>query len=147
MPAERLSMRKVREVLRLDGSSRSRMRDRLPGARHLARGGLGMRGGLPRQDLTTVSGALFPCPKFGDKKGCQMPFSKHLMDPARIEAMRAAFRKVCDALMLRCDVEDPMMEVIVAKIVALAEAGEHDANRLSELVLYDIADDGLAAAE
>jgi hypothetical protein len=94
-----------------------------------------------------VSAALSPCPKFGDEEGCQILFSKHLMEPAHIEAMRAAFRNVCDALMLRCDVDDPMMEVIVAKIVALAEAGEHDANRLSELVLYDIADDGLAAAE
>jgi hypothetical protein len=50
-----------------------------------------------------------------------MPFSKHLIDPAHIEAMRAAFRNVCDALMLKCDVGDPMTEVIVAKIVALAE--------------------------
>jgi hypothetical protein len=40
-----------------------------------------------------------------------------------------------------------MMEVIVTKIVALAEAGEHDAQRLTELVLNDLADDGLAAAE
>jgi hypothetical protein len=39
-----------------------------------------------------------------------------------------------------------MTEVIVAKIVALAEAGERDAIRLSELVLNDLADDGLAAA-
>jgi hypothetical protein len=35
----------------------------------------------------------------------------------------------------------------VTKIVALAEAGEHDAQRLTELVLNDLADDGLAAAE
>ena len=76
-----------------------------------------------------------------------MPFSNHLIDPAHIEAMRAAFRNVCDALMLKCDVGDPMTEVIAAKIVALAEAGERDANRLSELVLYDLADDGMAAAE
>jgi hypothetical protein len=76
-----------------------------------------------------------------------MPFSKHQIDPAHIEAMRAAFRKVCDALLLKCDRDDPMMEVIVTKIVALAEAGEHDAQRLTELVLNDLADDGLAAAE
>jgi hypothetical protein len=76
-----------------------------------------------------------------------MPFSKHQIDPAHIEATRAAFRKVCDALLLKCDRDDPMMEVIVTKIVALAEAGEHDAQRLTELVLNDLADDGLAAAE
>jgi hypothetical protein len=75
-----------------------------------------------------------------------MPFGKHHVDPAHIEAMRSAFHKVCDALMLRCDVDDPMTEIIVTKIVALAKAGEHDANRLAELVLNDLADDDLAAA-
>ena len=57
------------------------------------------------------------------------------IDPTHIEAMRAAFKKVCDTLLLKCDVDDPMTETIVAKIVALAEAGEHDADRLAELVL------------
>jgi hypothetical protein len=74
-----------------------------------------------------------------------MPFSKHQIDPTHIEAMRAAFKKVCDTLLLKCDVDDPMTEIIVAKIVALAEAGEHDADRLAELVLNDLVDDGLAA--
>jgi hypothetical protein len=60
--------------------------------------------------------------------------------------MRSAFRKVCDALLLRCDRDDPMTEIIASKIVALGKAGEHDANRLVELVLNDLADDGLAAA-
>jgi hypothetical protein len=76
-----------------------------------------------------------------------MPFSQHHIDPARIEAMRAAFRKVCDALLLKCDRDDPMTEVIVNKIVAFANEGERDANRLADLVLNDLADDGLAAAE
>jgi hypothetical protein len=49
--------------------------------------------------------------------------------------------------MASCDRDDPMTEVIVTKIVELAEAGEHDAHRLAELVLNDLADDGLAAAE
>jgi hypothetical protein len=40
-----------------------------------------------------------------------MFFSKHQIDPAHIEAMRAAFRKVCDALLLKCDRDDPMTEV------------------------------------
>jgi hypothetical protein len=75
-----------------------------------------------------------------------MPFGKHHIDPAQIEAMRSAFHKVCDALMLRCDGDDPMTEIIITKIVALAKAGEHDASRLVELVLNDLADDGLAAA-
>jgi hypothetical protein len=75
-----------------------------------------------------------------------MPFGKHQVDPLHIEAMRSAFKHVCDALLLRCDVDDPMTEIIASKIVALAKAGEHDANRLAELVLNDLADDGLAAA-
>jgi hypothetical protein len=75
-----------------------------------------------------------------------MPFSKHQIDPSHIEAMRSAFQKACDALLLKCDVDDPMTEIIVNKIVALAKAGEHDANRLAELVLNDLIDDGQAAA-
>jgi hypothetical protein len=73
-------------------------------------------------------------------------FREAPFDPAQIEAMRSAFHKVCDALMLRCDGDDPMTEIIVTKIVALAKAGEHDASRLVELVLNDLADDGLPAA-
>jgi hypothetical protein len=74
-----------------------------------------------------------------------MPFGKHHVDPAQIEAMRSAFHKVCDAMTLRCDGDDPMTEFIVNRIVALAK-GEHDASRLAELVLNDLADDGLPAA-
>jgi hypothetical protein len=80
------------------------------------------------------------------RKVTPMPFSKHQIDPAHIEAMRSAFQKACDALLLKCDVDDPMTEIIVNKIVALAKAGEHDANRLAELVLNDLIDDGQAAA-
>ena len=69
-----------------------------------------------------------------------MPFSKHYVDPLHIEAMRAAFYKVCDALLLNGDVDDPMTEVVVEKIVALAKAGEHDADRLAEHVLNDLRD-------
>jgi hypothetical protein len=71
----------------------------------------------------------------------QMPFSKYI-EHEHIEAMRAAFHKVCDALLLNGDVDDPVIEVLVNKIVALA-AGEHDADRLAEHVLNDLIDDGL----
>jgi hypothetical protein len=73
-----------------------------------------------------------------------MPFSKHVPEPEHIEAMRAAFHKVCDALLLKCDVDDPMTEIIANKIVALSNAGEHGADHLAELVLNDLADDGQA---
>jgi hypothetical protein len=56
-----------------------------------------------------------------------MPFSKYQFEPEQMEAMRAAFNKVCTTLLLRCDAGDPMTDVIVTKVVALAHAGEHDA--------------------
>ena len=71
-----------------------------------------------------------------------MPFSKYI-DHEHMEAMRAAFYKVCDALLLDGDVDDPMTEVVVNKIVALAKAGEHDVDRLAEYVLNDLIDDDL----
>jgi hypothetical protein len=71
-----------------------------------------------------------------------MPFSKYI-EHEHIEAMRAAFHKTCDALLLNGDVDDPITEVVVNKIVALAKAGEHDAERLAEHVLNDLIDDGL----
>ena len=71
-----------------------------------------------------------------------MPFSQYHVDPAHIEAMHSAFHKVCEALLLKCDKEDPMTEVIVSKIVAAAKAGEHDTHRLAAQVLNDLIDDG-----
>jgi hypothetical protein len=73
----------------------------------------------------------------------QMPFSKYYIEHEHIEAMRAAFYKVCDALLLNGDVDDPMTEVVVEKIVALAKAGEHDADRLAGHVLNDLIVDDL----
>ena len=58
--------------------------------------------------------------------GRAMPFSKHDIDPEHIEAMRAAFHRVCDALQLNCHADDPMTEIVVMKIVELAKAGERD---------------------
>jgi hypothetical protein len=55
--------------------------------------------------------------------------------------MRSAFDKVCDALLLNGDVDDPITEVVVNKIVALVKAGEHDADRLAEHILNDLVDD------
>src|SRR5436190_14141223 len=55
-----------------------------------------------------------------------MPFSKHYIEHEHIETMRTAFYKVCDALLLKGEVDDPITEFVVNKIVALANAGEHD---------------------
>jgi hypothetical protein len=67
--------------------------------------------------------------------GEAMPFSKFDVDPRHIEAMRAAFRRVCDLLELECGRDDPMTELVVMKIVEVAKAGELDPERLSIEVL------------
>jgi hypothetical protein len=64
-----------------------------------------------------------------------MPFSNYYI--------RSACYTVGDALLLKGDVDDPMTEIIVNKIVDLVMAGaSNDADRLAELVLSDLADDG-----
>ena len=70
-----------------------------------------------------------------------MPFAQHQADLALMKAMRTAFHKVCDELLLKCDKDDPMTDIIVNKIVSLAKTGEHDADRLVAHVLNDLADD------
>jgi hypothetical protein len=68
-------------------------------------------------------------------KSLVMPFSKYDVPSAQIEAMRAAFNQVCEALQLNCGVEDPATEIVVLKIVELAKAGEVDPERLCAGVL------------
>jgi hypothetical protein len=57
-----------------------------------------------------------------------MPFSKYdlSVDPELVEAMRAAFYRVCDILQISGDRDDPLTEVVVTKIVELAKAGERE---------------------
>jgi hypothetical protein len=55
-----------------------------------------------------------------------MPFARYDVDPEMMEAMRAAFYRVCDILLLSGDREDPLTEIVVLKIVELAKAGERD---------------------
>jgi hypothetical protein len=58
--------------------------------------------------------------------GAAMPFSRYDVDPEMMEAMRAAFYRVCDILLLSGDREDQLTEIVVLKIVELAKAGERD---------------------
>jgi hypothetical protein len=67
-----------------------------------------------------------------------VPFSKYEVDPERIEAMRAAFHRVCDALQLTGDRDDPITEVVAMKIYALANSGELDPERLCAAVLASL---------
>jgi hypothetical protein len=70
--------------------------------------------------------------------GETMPFSKFDVDPEHIEAMRAAFHRVCDILQLKCDAGDPTTEIVVMKIVELAKTGELDPERLCIGVLAEL---------
>jgi hypothetical protein len=68
-----------------------------------------------------------------------MPFSRYkIADADLMEAMRAAFYRVCEVLQLSCDREDPMTEVVVTKIVELAKAGERDPEVLCFAVLAEL---------
>jgi hypothetical protein len=67
-----------------------------------------------------------------------MPFRNYSASPDLMEAMRAAFYRVCDVLQLSCDREDPLTEVIVTKIVELAKAGERDPDILCFTVLAEL---------
>ena len=55
-----------------------------------------------------------------------------------MQAMRAAFYRVCEVLQLSCDREDPLTEVVVTKIVELAKAGECDPEILCFTVLAEL---------
>jgi hypothetical protein len=55
-----------------------------------------------------------------------------------MEAMRAAFYRICEVLQLSCDREDPLTEVVILKIVELAKAGERDPEKLCNKVLADL---------
>jgi hypothetical protein len=70
--------------------------------------------------------------------GSTMPFSTYNVEPSLMEAMRAAFYRVCDVLQLSCDREDPLTEIVVTKIVELAKAGERDPEILSFAVLAEL---------
>jgi hypothetical protein len=67
-----------------------------------------------------------------------MPFSKYTCEPDLMEAMRAAFYRVCDVLQLSCDREDPLTDVVVTKIVELAKKGERDPEILCFTVLAEL---------
>ena len=70
-----------------------------------------------------------------------MPFSKHQVDPAHIDTMRSVLHKVCDALHLKGEKDDPITEIIADRIIFLWRAGEHDPDRMVSRILNDLADD------
>jgi hypothetical protein len=65
-------------------------------------------------------------------------FSKVMIDPSHLPAMRAAFDRVCATLGLNCE-RDPLADLVLMFIVSHAQEGELDPNRLCELTLHDLA--------
>jgi len=58
----------------------------------------------------------------------------HIFKPEVIQAMSFAFSNACKSLKL-VDKTDPLTKLVAAKIIELAESGEHDPGRLCAGVL------------
>jgi hypothetical protein len=67
-----------------------------------------------------------------------MRFTSYTVDTDKIEAMRAAFHRVCDVLQLDGDADDLMTEVIAMKIMELAKGDMLDPERLCISVLAEL---------
>jgi hypothetical protein len=66
-----------------------------------------------------------------------MPFSKVMIDPSHLPAMRSAFEKICHTLGLR-EADDLLTDLVVMFVIGHAQAGESDPDRLCELTLCDL---------
>jgi hypothetical protein len=78
----------------------------------------------PGAEEPTRAVDVLPAENMNVPLGATMPFSRYkIADSCLMEAMRAAFYRVCDVLQLSCDREDPLTEVVVTRIVELANAG------------------------
>jgi hypothetical protein len=73
-----------------------------------------------------------------------MRFSKTMIDPSHLPAMRSAFEKVCRALGLR-EADDLLTDLVVMFLVGHTQAGELDPDRLCELTLCDLGSQQLDA--
>jgi hypothetical protein len=67
-----------------------------------------------------------------------MPFRNYAVKPGDIEAMCTTLRMVCEALDLECDESNPMTNLVVGKIVQLAQSGDINPLHLSDQVLLSL---------
>jgi len=80
-----------------------------------------------------------------------MPARKRIKDQLfeleLIEAMRLAFQRACEALQLQgtSDASDALTEIVAAKIIELAKAGEVDPERLCSEVLSGLSEERQAS--
>jgi hypothetical protein len=77
-----------------------------------------------------------------------MPTRKRIEDQLfeleLIEAMRLAFQRACEALQLQ-GTSDALTEIVAAKIIELAKAGEVDPERLCSEVLSGLSEERQAS--
>jgi hypothetical protein len=67
-----------------------------------------------------------------------MSFSKYDADEEQVEAMRAAFSRLCGVLQIDGDADDSLTEALVPKVVRLTMAGELDPERICIEVLAEL---------
>jgi hypothetical protein len=69
------------------------------------------------------------------------PFlTEGVFDPPTIAAMTAAYEAACASLGL-VDKTDPFNEIVARKVIEIADMGERDPQRLSDLVLRALSQD------
>jgi hypothetical protein len=76
-----------------------------------------------------------------------VPFSKMRVEPSQLPVMRAAFDKVCTALGLTCEMDDPLTDLVALTIIAHAQQGDLDAIQLCDRTLRDLQPPQQASAE
>ena len=67
-----------------------------------------------------------------------MPFRKFDLAPEHVEPLRAAFTKVCEALDLSCEPEDPATDLVAMKIIEVAAQAQFDPDRICALVVAQL---------
>jgi hypothetical protein len=73
-----------------------------------------------------------------EKGSAIVPFRKFILTPEQVEPMRQAFNKLCHALDLNWQPDDPATDLIAEKIVEVAATGELDPDIICAKVLGSI---------
>jgi hypothetical protein len=70
-----------------------------------------------------------------------MPLTPYLkgtaFEPKAIEAMTAAFEAICKSFQL-LNRDDPITQIAARKVIEIARTGEHDPQRIHDLVLLEL---------
>jgi hypothetical protein len=65
--------------------------------------------------------------------------------PETVAVMTAAFDTVCQSLSMRTHGNDGARQTLALAILRHVDQGERDAKRLSDIVVHELTDNGLAA--